>query len=175
MQDLNLYLKQDWWVLFLRGVISIIFGIALFIIPKMSLLVLMYIFGFTAILDGCINLFLGFKSKNYTKKWWMILLSGVFGILLGILAIFYPLLTAFSLTVFMGLWILALGVSQIIIAFEASNKIFLIINGILSFIIGLILLINPAAGALAFVWIIGLYSILYGIILAILSFKIKKN
>jgi uncharacterized membrane protein HdeD (DUF308 family) len=50
----------------------------------------------------------------------------------------------------------------------------LILNGVLSIAFGAVLLAQPAAGALGFVWMIAWYAIFFGCLYVALAFKLRQ-
>jgi uncharacterized membrane protein HdeD (DUF308 family) len=110
--------------------------------------------------------------------WWLIVV-GVAGIAAGILTFLWPGITAFVLIIFIGAWAIVHGIFEIVGAIrlrkEIDNEWWLILAGALSVIFGLIVLIAPGAGALGLIWVIGAYSIAFGILLVGLSLRLRKH
>ena len=123
------------------------------------------VFGFYAIFEGILLIALA-VSRRSQEHWWVPLLQGIAGIIAGALTFSWPGITAVVLLAFIAAWALVTGVLEIIGAVRLRKEIkgewALIVSGILSIVFALLLLVNPLAGALAVVWLIGIYAIIFG-------------
>jgi uncharacterized membrane protein HdeD (DUF308 family) len=155
----------------LRGVFALLFGIAALAWPGLTLFVLVYLFGIYAILDGITALAVGVSGKL-----WGLVALGVLGILAGIVAFVWPGMTAGVLLILIAAWAIVTGILEIVAAIQLrkaiENEWALGIGGALSVILGVILAADPLAGALALVWVIGLYAILFGVLLLWLAWRL---
>ena len=105
------------------------------------------------------------------------LLEGIAGIAIGIISIIWPGITALALLYFIAAWAIITGIFEIMAAVELrqeiTNEWFLAISGALSVVFGLLLLLLPGAGALAVIWLIGAYALLFGVLLIVLAFQLR--
>ena len=172
-------LSENWWLLMLRGVAAVIFGILAFVWPGLSLLALVLLFGIYALLDGFFALIAAVLGRHKSTPLWWLILAGLVSVAAGIMTFVYPQITALVLVVFIGAWALVRGIFEIVGALrlrkEISNEWLLIAIGLLSVIFGLAILANPGAGALALVWLIGIYAILFGLPMIWLAFRLRKQ
>jgi uncharacterized membrane protein HdeD (DUF308 family) len=168
-------LPRHWWVLALRGLAAIVFGILAFIWPGVTLSVLILLFGAYAIVDGVLALYAALRSGG--KHVWAPLLEGVVGIVAGLVAFFLPGLTALALLFVIAAWAILTGILEVIAAVRLrqviSNEWMLIFSGVLSVVFGLLLIAQPGAGALAVVWLIGIYAIIFGIAMLALAWRLR--
>jgi uncharacterized membrane protein HdeD (DUF308 family) len=171
-------LAKNWWLLLLRGIAGILFGVLAFIWPGITLLTLIIFYGAYALLDGIFAIAAAIRGGDMQSRWWLILI-GVLGIAAGLLTFLWPGLTALVLTSFIGAWSLIHGIFEIVGAIkirkEIDNEWWLILSGALSVLFGFALLIMPGAGALALIWIIGIYSIIFGGLLVGFALRLKKH
>jgi uncharacterized membrane protein HdeD (DUF308 family) len=171
-------LAKNWWLLLLRGIAGIIFGVLAFIWPGITLLTLIIFYGAYALIDGIFAIIAAFRGGEAQSRWWLLLI-GILGIAAGLLTFLWPGLTALVLALFIGAWSLIHGIFEIVGAIkirkEIDNEWWLILSGALSVIFGLVMLILPGAGALALVWVIGAYSIIFGALLVGFAFRLKKH
>jgi len=172
-------LTRNWWLLLLRGVVSIIFGIVAFAWPGLTVLALALLFGAFALADGVLSLIAAVTGSDRSAPAWWLALVGVLGIAAGIIAFLWPGKTAFVLVVMIGVWALMIGIFEIIGAIRLRHEIddewWLIAAGILSVLFGLAVLIAPGAGALALVWLIATYAILAGILMIAFSLRLRSH
>src|SRR5262245_28232214 len=91
-------LTRNWWALALRGVVAVLFGIAAFLWPGITLSVLVTLFGIYALFDGILSLIAAFRhDAERQQPWWAYLIEGLLGIAIGVLAFIWPGLTALGL------------------------------------------------------------------------------
>ena len=168
----------NWWTLLLRGVIAIVFGILTFSQPGISLAALVLLFGAFSFVDGIVAISAAVAGRRRHDDWWMLLLGGVVGVIVGILTVFVPGLTALVLLVYIAVWAIATGASQIALAVRLRKEIegewILILAGFLSVLFGILLLAQPGAGILALLWLIGSYAIVFGALLVFLALKVRN-
>jgi uncharacterized membrane protein HdeD (DUF308 family) len=166
----------SWWALLLRGIAAIAFGVLAFVWPGITLTALVFLWGAYALVDGAFSTIAGFRSHGESKRWWVLLIEGILGIAAGVIAFLIPGITALVLLMLIAAWAVVTGVFEIAAAIQMRKYIrgewLLILAGIASIIFGVLLFINPAAGALAVVWLIGAYAIVFGILLVALSLRL---
>ena len=171
-------LAKNWWLLLLRGIAGILFGILAFAWPGITLLSLVILYGFYALVDGLFAILAAIKGGNIESRWWLILI-GILGVAAGLVTFFWTGITALVLIMFIGAWALIHGIFEIIGAIkirkEIDNEWWLILSGALSVIFGLAVLIMPGAGALALIWLIGAYAIIFGGMLVGFAFRLKRH
>jgi len=170
--------SSSWWAMALRGLAAILFGVLAFVWPRMTLTVLVFLWGAYALLDGVVAIAAGLKSHGEYKRWWVLLVEGILSLLAGVVAFIMPGITALVLLILIGAWAIFTGAFEIAAAIQMRKYItgewLLALAGIASILFGVALLINPAVGALAVVWIIGAYSIVFGVLMVALGFKLKS-
>lgn len=171
-------LTERWWVFVVRGVIAILFGVLCFVQPELSLTTLVLMFGIYAIADGVLGVFVAVTGRKELEDWWVLLLWGLIGIAAGVLTFAAPSITALILLFYIAAWAVVSGVLQIALAIrlrkEIEGELFLVLAGILSIGFGLILMARPGDGALAVIWIIGIYAVAHGITLAVLGMRLRS-
>ena len=172
-------LAKCWWLLLLRGIFAILFGVLAFIWPGLTLVTLVLLYGAFALVDGVISLIAAFTgSAKPVPTWWLVVV-GILGIAAGIITFMWPGITAILLIMFIGAWAFVHGIFEIIGAIqlrkEIDNEWWLILSGVLSVLFGLIVLFAPGTGALALIWVIAAYSIVFGVTFIALALKLRKH
>ncbi len=160
------------------GILNLLFGILTFIWPGITLVTLVWMFAIAVILQGAYLLISTFRYNKQMNHSWIFLLLALSNIFAGIILLIYPRLTAYLLIILMGITWLVTGILEIIAAFQLRKEIlnegWLGLIGLISVLSGLFVIINPGAGALALLWLIAVYAILFGTGLLVLGFKAKK-
>jgi uncharacterized membrane protein HdeD (DUF308 family) len=168
-------LARHWWALALRGVFAVLFGLLTFLIPGITLLTLVLLFGAYAILDGIFDIISAVRAPG---RHWPLVLEGVVGIIIGILTFIWPGITTMVLLYLIAFWAIFTGILEIVAGIRLreviANEWLLILMGVLSVLFGFLILIFPGAGALAIIIWIGAYSLLFGIMLIALAFLLRR-
>lgn len=172
-------LAQNWWLVLLRGIAAIAFGVMAFVWPGITLLTLTFLWGAYALVDGIFALWSAVtgRGSEIAPRWWLAIV-GIAGLLAGILTFAWPGMTALILLMFIAWWAIIVGAMEIWGAIRLRKEIegewLLGLAGLLSVAFGIAMLVWPGAGALAVVWLIGWYAILLGIVWIALSFRLKQ-
>ena len=172
-------LADNWWLLLLRGIAAIAFGVLAFVWPGLTLVTLTLLWGAYALMDGIIAICAAFNASDGDAgpRWWLGL-SGVVSILAGVVTFYYTGTTTLVLLMFIAVWAIIIGALQIWGAIALRKVLqqewLLILNGVLSIAFGVILMAQPGPGALAFVWMIAWYAIIFGGLYIALALKLKQ-
>lgn len=172
-------LADNWWLLLLRGIAAVAFGVLAFIWPGITLLSLTILWGAYALSDGILALWAAISGKGAGAgpRWWLAVV-GALGIVAGAIAFVLPGVTAQALLMFIAAWAVVIGIMAIWGAIQLRKEIegewLLILSGALSVAFGVLMMAQPAASAMAVVWIIGSFAILFGVNLIALALKVKQ-
>ncbi len=169
-------LFRNWWLYTLRGVLAVVFGFLALIWPQPAITVLVTLFGAFVLVDGIFTLITGFTSSAFNDRWWALLLEGVAGIVVGLLTLFWPGITAQVLVYFMAAWAIVIGILEIVAGIHFRRVVrewSLLLGGLLSIILGVLLFVFPSSGEIALVWLIALFAIVHGTFLIVDSFRLR--
>jgi uncharacterized membrane protein HdeD (DUF308 family) len=171
-------LLRSWWVLALRGVIAIAFGVLALLLPGITLLSFVALFAAFAIFGGAVWAIGAVQNRKSDDHWWVMLLAGVLSIGAGIIALIHPTLTALVLVLLIGANALVTGVLDLVVAVRLRKKIrgeiLLVLSGIASIVFGAIVFMYPlGAGALALIWIIAFYAVFTGAMMLGLAVRVR--
>jgi uncharacterized membrane protein HdeD (DUF308 family) len=171
------HLARHWWVLTLRGVLAIIFGILAVTWPAITLLALAILFGAYALVNGLFAAIGAARAGADSRG--LLVLEAILGILVGLLTLVWPGATLVAITILIGAWAVVTGIAQIVSAIrlrkEIKGELLYVLAGAVSVLFGLMVLIWPIRGALAVAWIIGIYAIVFGILLIALSLRVRRD
>lgn len=161
----------------LRGLLAIIFGIVALLFPPAVLATLVLLFGAYTLVDGIFDIVLAVRTAQQRAQWWPFLVEGLIGIAIGVVAFVWPNITALALLFLVAAWAILTGILRVIAAIRLrkaiSNEWLLIVSGILSVAVGVLFAIFPGAGALAVVQLIGAFAVVLGVLIVILSFRLR--
>lgn len=170
-------LSRNWWLLALRDVAGILFGIGAFVWPGATLAALILVFGAYVFVDGIFALVAGIGMRRLIDRWWLIVLEGAAGIILGVVTFLSPDTTALVLLAFIAAWSIVTGIFEVATAVRLrrliANEWLLILSGVVSIIFGALLIAQPGVGAISIVWLLGAYALLFGILTLMLALRVR--
>lgn len=170
-------LVRNWWIVALRGVASILFGLITVVAPDISLAALVLVFGAFAFADGVLALLSVVRRRGASDRWWMLLLRGLAGVAAGVVTVLWPDLTTLALLYLIAAWALVIGTLELAAAIRLRKVIMgewlLALGGIAAIGFGIFLLLFPQAGVLAVVLWIGVYALIAGVLLLALGFRLR--
>ena len=168
----------NWWVLALRGVLAILFAVLAFVWPGMTALVLVLMFGAYALVDGIFALVAALRAARHHGRSGGLLIEGILNILIGIICFVWPVSALVALVYLIAIWAIITGIALIaagMALIRLSGEWLLVVSGLLSVVLGIVLLFQPAAGVVALSWWLGAYALLFGIALISAAFRIRYH
>jgi len=170
-------LARAWYWIVLRGLFAVLFGIFAFIWPGITLAALVLVWGVYAIADGVMALIAAYTMHEEGKPMASLIVVGILGIAAGIVTFLWPGMTALVLLLFIASWAVLMGIFEIAAAIRLrkhiENEWLLGLSGLVSILFGVLMFLQPGAGALAVIWLIGSFAIFFGILLIALGFRLK--
>lgn len=166
---------RHWWAVALRGVVAILFGLAALFWPRLTLEALVVCFGAFALVGGMFTVVVALGDRGAHTRWGVLLAEGLVGIAIGLLTFFWPLITALALLYLIATWAIVTGVLEIAVAAwmhrAVGNEWMLLFGGMASLLFGALLAVLPGVGLLALTWLIGVYALVFGVLLVVLGFQ----
>jgi len=176
---MNKNITKYWKPFLLRGIIALLFGIIAFALPGITLQILIVMLGAFLIADGFVTLFsLFFGNLERDRHWFLLLLEGLAGIVIGVMTFVWPAITALFIILLVGVWAVATGILELAAAFSLrkliENEWMLGLSGLVSILFGFVLFLYPRIGGVAVIWVIGAYALLFGALLVFLGLKLRN-
>ncbi len=167
----------SWWSFILRGIVALIFGIIVLSWPGATTLVLLILFGSLVLVSGIFAFIGSIVAASREEKWGAEMFLGILGILIGIVTFARPGLALVTLIVIIAIWAILSGAIELFAAIELPSKtdgrILLGVAGVLSVGIGILFLAIPEVGVWTIILIIGIYSLVFSVVLFVLGFRVK--
>lgn len=167
-----------WWLLMTQSVLAILFGIAAVFWPGLTLVILVYLFSAYILIWGVVELVHGLMSMRRRGTWWLTVILGLIGVGVGVYLVRHPHLSFATLILLLGLTLIVRGVLEVVAGFlddiSASARVLALFVGVLAVVAGIVVLLQPAKGGVAFVWVIGLYALFYGALTFVLSLEARS-
>lgn len=170
-------LSRHWGMLAFRGVLAILFGVVAWVWPGITVWALVLLFGAYALVDGAFAVVAALRGAPGQSRTWL-LITGIAGIVLGFVALIWPAETALVLLLLIAWWAVITGIFEIVAAISLRKEIegewFYITTGVISVLFGVLLFVWPVQGALGVIWIIGLFSIIFGVFMLVAALRLRK-
>jgi uncharacterized membrane protein HdeD (DUF308 family) len=174
---MDMVLARNWWALAVRGILAVLLGLVAFALPGVFLASLVWLFGAYCLVDGVFAIVAGLRAAQRHERWWPLALEGLVDITVGVVTLLLPAAAVLALLYLVSAWSIITGVFRISAAVRLRRQIrgewLLILNGVLSVLFGVAIVVYPAVGLVTVVWIIGMYAILFGIILLALALRLR--
>jgi uncharacterized membrane protein HdeD (DUF308 family) len=168
---------RHWWTVTLRGLTMVCFGLVALVWPDLALSALIIVFGAYAVVNGLLHTVAAVRVVEADGSWWALLAESVLSVGVGLVALTWSGLTALALLYLIAAWAIATGILEVGAAIRLRQKIrgewLLAIGGFASIGFGAVAAIFPGTGALALIWLIGIYAVGIGVVLITLSVRLR--
>ena len=169
-------LARNWWALVLRGVVALLFGAIAFLTPVTALGSLVLVTGVYLLVDGVFASISAVRAASHHGRWTTLLLEGVLGLLLGLVAIFMPAVAVGVFVLLLAAWALVTGVLMLVAAFHTGHTHWLLaLGGFVSLVWGVLLVANPFGGAIVLTIWLGAYALFFGITMIALGLRLRAR
>ena len=172
-------LTRYWWAFLVRGFLAIGLGIVAYAWPTSSLVVLILVFGAYALADGFFLVVKAIGNWAAMDDRWLLLFEGLLGIGIGAITLFAPGVTEIGLLFYIAAWSLSTGFLEVAGAIrlrkEIKGEVWWILSGIASIVFAILLMIFPGVGILGLRWMLGVYAIVFGVLLMALGIRIRGH
>jgi len=163
----NEFFVTHWWAVVLRGLLALFLGLVFIMWPGKSLLTIVSLAGLFMVLDGVIAAIMSFVSIGKNDRWWVLLMQGVLGVLLGLILLNWPQVTIGLLFFLLAIWIVFSGILSMVTAVAMRRESYgnwtVMAIGVIGIIFGLLLFSYPTQSIQVFVVLFGVYTLISGI------------
>jgi uncharacterized membrane protein HdeD (DUF308 family) len=168
---------QHWMVFLVRGILVLFFGIAVLAWPGHALFALVMLFGLYALADGMVTIAFSFAEDTVNRG--VLAIEGVLGILVGLIALRSPGMTAAVLYIWIAVWAIVVGIAQLAYTSRlrrtgVSDRS-ATVTGALQVLFGILLLAMPRAATMAVLWLIAIYAFVQGIVEIGLALQLRQR
>jgi uncharacterized membrane protein HdeD (DUF308 family) len=171
---------RAWWALVIRGTLSIAVGIFIIMRPLESVAALALVIALWALMQGTVSIVHAFDLRPVAKHWWLLLLSGIIGVVFGILALYdYPGLSLAFAVIWVTWWLLLGGISAITIAVQERRASlpwgWTMTWGILGVVVAIVAFATPPVTLAALMGLLSAFGIIGGIVLFVGAYKLRTT
>ncbi len=171
-----------WWGKVLFGIIAIIFGLVAFFYPGLTVVIFLYLFGIFLLISGLV--LIGYAFRRTGGHRWLNFAEGILAIIIAIILFISPGFSALTIAYVFAFFAIVSGILQIAESFVVprgektfgySSRWFLFGAGLWALIIGIIVVLFPAGGILAVVWLVAAFAIVVGILNILTGFQMRRQ
>ncbi len=171
-------LARNWWAVLIRGLLAIVFGLIALFQPASALGALILIFAAYMAVDGVFAIIAGARAAAHHERWLTLIAEGVLGLVAAAVAFAFPLLTIYALVIFAAVWAVLSGIALLVGAFRlhgTHGRWLMVLGGVVSLVWGILLYLDPPAGALVMTYWLGAYALIFGISMVALALHLRHG
>ena len=169
--------KKNWLFLVINGLVAILIGVFLLFFDPDQMKILMVYFGIAIVVIGAILLLSGIRHIKQNKSAGMLIVESILTGVVGLVMIIFPDFSLKFFLIIVGVWAVILGIAQLAILVNIREKMksknILLFNGLLTIVLGVLMFIDPINTAGVLLKIIGVFAILFGILMIYFGFALK--
>jgi uncharacterized membrane protein HdeD (DUF308 family) len=171
-------LSQNWWLVLLQGVLSVVLGVLALAMPGVTLGALILLWGLFALLNGVVDVFSAIGAAGSHRSWGWQLAGGLVGILAGLAILRWPGQTALFVLYLVAFWAIMMGIVRVVGAIADHEMLphawLVALAGVVSVLFGIAMFAWPGVGLLTLVYLVGIYAIVYGVIACAIAFRLRS-
>ena len=170
---------RNWWLLAVRGVLAILFGLYALLMPGLALATLILAFGVFVLLSGVLGLLAAMRVRDHRERSLPIAVEGLLCLAFGLLALLRPGAAALAWLYVISAFAFVSGILHMVGAVQLRKQFtgewVLIVNGALTALAGVLMILLPWEGLLALTWLVGAYSLVFGALLLAVALELRSR
>jgi uncharacterized membrane protein HdeD (DUF308 family) len=176
LDKLGAALARNWWLIALRGVLGVIFGVIALLMPITTILALVLLFSAYMIVDGAFAVYASIRAAQQGESWGLLLLQGIASLAAGAIAFVWPGIPVLVFVLLIAAWAIVSGCLMLAAAFRTDNgRWWLALGGAAALLYGILMIGAPLAGAVVLTWWLGAFALVFGVALIILAFQLRSR
>ena len=164
-----------WWLVVLRGVCGILFGMVAVLAPGVTILSLVVVFAVYMLVDGIFGLISAVMAGQRGARWGLLLTESLFNVLVGVAMLVFPQISILAFMLLIAVWAIVTGALMLgaAISHRHNGKSWLAISGLASVLFGIMLAVGPLIGAVVLTWWLGIYALIFGVALVVFGLRLR--
>ena len=169
-------LARNWWLIALRGVLGVIFGVIALVMPVATILALILLFSAYMVVDGAIAIYAAIRAARKQEGWGFPLFQGIASLAAAAIAFMWPSLTVVAFVLLIAAWSIVSGCLMLAAAMRTEQaRWWLVLGGAAALLYGILMIVAPLSGAVVLTWWLGAFALVFGAALIILSLKLRSR
>lgn len=108
-EAMSAMLARNWWLVALRGLLAIVFGVIAILMPDVTLFAFVLLFAAYMLVDGVLAIIAGVRAARHHERWGLLIFEGITDLIAGAIAFLWPLITVLAFVIIMGAWAIVSG------------------------------------------------------------------
>jgi uncharacterized membrane protein HdeD (DUF308 family) len=176
LDRLGAALARNWWLIGLRGLLGVVFGIIALIMPIATILALVLLFSAYMLVDGAFTLYAAARAARQREHWGLLVVQGIASIAAGVIAFAWPGITVLAFVLLIAAWSIVSGCVMLAAGFRTeAGRWWLLLDGAAGLLFGLLMIIAPLIGAIVLTWWLGIFALVFGIALVVLAWRLRSR
>jgi uncharacterized membrane protein HdeD (DUF308 family) len=165
-----------WWLMVLRGICGILFGVIAILAPGVTILSLIVVFAVYMLADAAFGLISAVMAGQRGERWGLLVVESLFNVLVGVVMLLFPTITILAFMLLIGAWAIVTGALMIGASMNhrRDGKWPLVIGGLASVVLGIVLAAGPLIGAVVLTWWLGIYALIFGGALVAFGLRLRS-
>jgi uncharacterized membrane protein HdeD (DUF308 family) len=169
-------LARNWWLIALRGVLGVIFGVIALVMPVATILALVLLFSAYMVVDGAIAIYAAIRAARKQEGWGFLVFQGIASLAAAAIAFMWPGLTVVAFVLLIAAWSIVSGCLMLAAAMRTEQaRWWLVLGGAAALLYGFLMIVAPLSGAVVLTWWLGAFALVFGAALIILSLKLRSR
>ena len=169
-------LARNWWLIALRGVLGVIFGVIALVMPVATILALVLLFSAYMVVDGAIAIYAAIRAARKQEGWGFLLFQGIASLAAAAIAFMWPGLTVVAFVLLIAAWSIVSGCLMLAAAMRTEQaRWWLVLGGAAALLYGILMIVAPLSGAVVLTWWLGAFALVFGAALIILSLELRSR
>ena len=169
-------LARNWWLIALRGVLGVIFGVIALVMPIATILALVLLFSAYMVVDGAIASYAAIRAARKQEGWGFLLFQGIASLAAAAIAFMWPGLTVVAFVLLIAAWSIVSGCLMLAAAMRTEQaRWWLVLGGAAALLYGFLMIVAPLSGAVVLTWWLGAFALVFGAALIVLSLKLRSR
>jgi uncharacterized membrane protein HdeD (DUF308 family) len=176
LDSLGAALARNWWLIALRGLLGVIFGVIALLMPIATILALVLLFSAYMIIDGAFAIYAAIRAARQRESWGFLAFQGIASVAAGVVAFLWPGLTVLAFVLLIAAWSIVSGCLMLAAAFQTeSGRWWLALGGAAALLYGVLMIVAPLAGAVVLTWWLATFALIFGAALLVLAFRLRSR
>jgi uncharacterized membrane protein HdeD (DUF308 family) len=176
LDKLGAALSRNWWLIALRGVLGVVFGLIALLLPMTTILALVLLFAAYMIVDGAFAIYASIRAAQQGESWGLLVVQGIASLAAGAIAVVWPGITVLAFVLLIAAWAIVSGCLMLAAAFRTdSGRWWLVLGGAVALLYGILMIAAPLAGAVVLTWWLGAFALIFGVALLILAVQLRSR
>jgi len=175
--DARILCKRTWWVFLVGGIAAVVFGLLAFAKPVAAWFVVATFFAASILVEGVFSVAGSIQHRD-KDGWWIMLLIGVLGVLVGGYALLNPMVSMAAFILLVAFQAIMLGVFLVMLGYKVraatEREWILYLTGAVSVLFGILIIANPGIGGLSVILMIASWAIVTGILKIVFAFRVRS-